>query len=422
MITGILRAIGKPHDVQRILKYTRDEVLWHNTLKPWRRSPRWLLLRVALQTSLQQKDGDRTVHLRYKMFMLLLLARVLDLALKANLSGETLFFMTAKISRRMLKLGQDVEKMPWLQAVRNCMSSAQQEVQKRWSSIQENPDPAGFNENSGLDKMLRVSDTHLRLRSVRSYLKEMQERQPSQADPRPEFPACRGRVVQDPSALPSLDLLQQGDDQNSRIWMFDIEAWVRDHLQDWLTVNLMGSPSGQSCRNLSTMLSLYRKTAQAAYSDPENFSIMVLTLMDIWVALDKCVVVHEPLLKQYKPGIPTLLFDKLLLAKKVDLERLFRIQQYLDSRRHEAQDNYPLLFLEGNTQYSFGVQYFERSLHHKKLKRDIEAIATAERDQKMADLTRMKAQVGYSRSAWKFSIGFHPLASWQNPSTRMRTC
>ncbi|KAK0127299.1 hypothetical protein ONS96_006849 [Cadophora gregata f. sp. sojae] len=392
MLMGILRAIGKPHDVQRVLKYTRDEVLWRDTLAPWRRSARWLLLRVALQTSLKQKDGDRTIHIRYKMFMVLLLTRVLDLAVKDDFPGETLFIMTAKIGRRMLKLGQLVDQMPWLHAVRNSVTNAQQVLENRWSSIQESPDPTGFNENSGLDKMLRVSDTHLRLRSVRGYLKEIQERQPSQVDPRPAIPACDRRVVQDASSLPSVDILQQSNSSNNLIWLLDIEAWARNQLQDWLAVNILGSPSAQSCRNLSVLLSLYRTTAFAAYPDPENFSIMVLTLMDFWVALDKCVVIHEPLLKLYKPGFPASLFNRLLISKKDDLDRLFRIEQYLDSRRSEANDSYPLLFLEGNTQNSFAVQYFERSLHHQKLKRDIEAIATTERDQKMAELTRLKAQ------------------------------
>src|SRR4051794_37175852 len=105
MLTSFLRAFGQPHEVKRIQKYTRDEVLWHNALMPWRRSPRWLLLRVALQTSLKQKTQDTGLHTQYKMFMVLLMAMILDRALRESASGETIFFMTAKISRRMLKLG-----------------------------------------------------------------------------------------------------------------------------------------------------------------------------------------------------------------------------------------------------------------------------------------------------------------------------
>ncbi len=103
MLTGVLRAIGRPYDANRIFKRTRDEVLWDNALKPWRRSPRWLLLRVALQTSLITKAGINNIHTRYKMFMLLVMSHILDLALRASLRGELLFVMAAKISRRLLK-------------------------------------------------------------------------------------------------------------------------------------------------------------------------------------------------------------------------------------------------------------------------------------------------------------------------------
>jgi hypothetical protein len=50
-LPGILRGIGSPLNVSRIDKRTRDDVLWGGGLEPWRRSPRWILLRVAMQTT-----------------------------------------------------------------------------------------------------------------------------------------------------------------------------------------------------------------------------------------------------------------------------------------------------------------------------------------------------------------------------------
>jgi hypothetical protein len=35
MLTGMLRAMGQPHDIPRIYKHTRDDVLWKDALKPW---------------------------------------------------------------------------------------------------------------------------------------------------------------------------------------------------------------------------------------------------------------------------------------------------------------------------------------------------------------------------------------------------
>ncbi|XTI84388.1 hypothetical protein V2W45_1198875, partial [Cenococcum geophilum] len=50
MLTAFLRAIGKPDNIPRIYKHTRDGVMWTNAEKPcassdtWRRSPLWLLI------------------------------------------------------------------------------------------------------------------------------------------------------------------------------------------------------------------------------------------------------------------------------------------------------------------------------------------------------------------------------------------
>ena len=55
MLSSILQGIGTPLNSPdlRIQKNIRDDVLWHKTYVPWRRSPLWLLLRVALQTTLR---------------------------------------------------------------------------------------------------------------------------------------------------------------------------------------------------------------------------------------------------------------------------------------------------------------------------------------------------------------------------------
>lgn len=82
LLTGILRAVGKPWlEIDRIYKHTREDILWKSALKPWRRSPLWLFLRVALQTSMMQIKEEKQLHVRYKSFMLFFMAHVLERAL-----------------------------------------------------------------------------------------------------------------------------------------------------------------------------------------------------------------------------------------------------------------------------------------------------------------------------------------------------
>ena len=85
MLTGMLRALGQPHDVPRIYKHTRDDVLWNGALNPRRRCPFWLFLRVALQTSLMRTDEFEEPHVQYKSFMLFFMAHDLNSALEASL-------------------------------------------------------------------------------------------------------------------------------------------------------------------------------------------------------------------------------------------------------------------------------------------------------------------------------------------------
>ncbi|PGH03626.1 hypothetical protein AJ79_07318 [Helicocarpus griseus UAMH5409] len=53
LLFSVLRTLGRPLDVNRIYKRTRDDVIWQDpVVVPWRRSPLWLLLRVAMQIRL----------------------------------------------------------------------------------------------------------------------------------------------------------------------------------------------------------------------------------------------------------------------------------------------------------------------------------------------------------------------------------
>ena len=62
--------------------------------------------------------------------MLFFMTHVLKGALEASLPSETLFLMTAKISRRALKLGA-VNGTAWLQYVETTMGTVQQELVRR---------------------------------------------------------------------------------------------------------------------------------------------------------------------------------------------------------------------------------------------------------------------------------------------------
>jgi hypothetical protein len=58
-LVNVLAALGQSVDVHAISKNTRDDVLWCDAFQPWRRSPLWLLARVAMQLEFARDGADR---------------------------------------------------------------------------------------------------------------------------------------------------------------------------------------------------------------------------------------------------------------------------------------------------------------------------------------------------------------------------
>lgn len=386
MLTGILRAVGQPLDVPRVYKHTRDDVLWKDALKPWRRCPLWLFLRVALQTSLRRNDDDEP-HQRYKSFMLFFMTHVLERALEASLPSDSLFLMTAKISRRALKLGA-VDGTAWLHYVETTMGAVQQELMRRWNSVEKHPDPKGTQQNWLPSKLSFLHDTKLTLSRLRPYLARVSARSASPSAYHDFTSDCDRRISQCNSSLPDLNLLPR-DGGQVRLYLADLELWVQHSLNGWLYANMKRK---DSCTALAKVIDAYNSAAPSTYTDmPEDISLMVLTTMDLWVALDKCALHQYPLLRDYDPEFPPSLFEPLLLPRKVQMERLSRVEQHLATRRKAAIPGSPSIFRSADAAKSFAVRYFQQPPpHHQELRQRIEAEATNKRSQKISELAKKR--------------------------------
>ena len=384
LLTGILRAVGRPlDDVDRVYKHTREDVLWKSALKPWRRSPLWLFLRVALQTSLMQIKGEEQSHDRYKSFMLFFMANVLDDALKASLPSDMLFFMKAKISRRALKLGK-ADETAWLKYVESITEDVQDELVRRWSLVERDPDPFGTQRAWLPSQLSPLQDAELRLSTLRPYLEKVRARSTTPSSHNPFTSDCGRRISQCSSTLPDLSLLVKRDESQDCLNLTDLERWVETHLDGWLLSNMKYE---SVCTALAKIIETYASVASPNYQDmPEDTSLMLLTLMELWVALDKCALHHYPLLRDYDPEFPPSLFEPLLLPKKLQMERLSHIENYIAMRKKAAQPNSPSIFQSINEARSFSVVYFQQSLHHQQLRQKIESRATSERSSKKAEL------------------------------------
>ena len=145
---------------------------------------------------------------------------------------------------------------------------------------------------------------------------------------------CDQRISQRSVSLPDLNLLSVGNGDYVRLCLTDLELWVQSSLDDWLRANMERQAAVTA---LAALIDTYTTVASLAYKDmPEDISVMLLTSMDLWVALDKCTLHHCTLLHDYTPGFPPSLFEPLMLPKKHQMERLLYIEQYLAGRRAAA--------------------------------------------------------------------------------------
>ena len=377
MFFGILRGLGKPLDVHRVEKRTRDDILWDGAVKPWRRSPFWLLLRVAFQTNLATRE-DRH-HTPYKSFMVFLMARVLQHSLDTSISSELLFAMSAKISRRLLKLGLGND-IPWIKSIHSLIEAVHQKLAARWATIEQNSDP--FQTQTGWDPstLSFCQDTELSLQNLGPYLRAIPFREIGQQERLDFTPQCHRRIEQSSLNFPSLNTSES--DIEIRLWLADVGLWIEDKLAAWLKAS---SDSANATTLLSELIDEYTTLASSIYTgNPEAISLVLLNAMDLWVALDKCAIHHCPMLSQYNPEFPESIFDHLLLPKRFQMERLSRIEEYLRQRRY-------LITTSVFQSVSFASQFYEQSPRHQQLRRRIEADAQEERTRKKSEL-RMKQQ------------------------------
>src|SRR6266702_1322312 len=158
LLVGSLRGFGQPASVDRITKRIGDEVLWKDAFKPWRRSPLWLVIRVALQTSL-----DRDM---YKTFNLFFHAHLLQICIQRRFPSETLHFMRVKMARRLSKLGPAVSDDVY-RAVYDAAKETETLLQNRWLSFQASQ---SISPPWHPEKLDVVRDTAITLKNSRHYL------------------------------------------------------------------------------------------------------------------------------------------------------------------------------------------------------------------------------------------------------------
>jgi hypothetical protein len=280
-----------------------------------------------------------------------------------------------------LKL-QSAEDSPWLTIVHKRVDSAFQVLTERWQALESSPP---YKPRWDLVDLER--DCRLGLPRLGPYLRRLDDRPISAANERHFIPSCCTRIRQDAFQLPDVSLIDIGP---ADIFLADLELWVIDSLDDWLRTNI---GVARSAADLSHVIDTYIATAAVIYTGkPEDISILLLTLLKLWVALDKLAVSHHSLLRDYWPVWDCCLFEPLLLPGRSQMVRLDRIEQYALQRRNQAILDSRYIFEIIDHHSSLSVRYFDQSTSHQQLRTHIEDLASAAQARKKAELVSKSNQ------------------------------
>ncbi|KAL4749322.1 hypothetical protein BDW72DRAFT_214126 [Aspergillus terricola var. indicus] len=370
-------------DGLQVQKNTREEVLWLNAGLPWRRSPLWLLVRVALQVVLRRLCRRHGISDDiYKHYMVYFMSSVLNACLEKAMSDEQIYIMNAKIAHRLRKL--DLLNLPaWFPFVQTVLQKANDSIRKSCGKIM--VQSSIRHDEVCLQKLNFGEDVYHSLPDLDKWLEGLEERQHylSSADFQPRTGLLEFKAVELPSSLVS------GDPDYNPLNLAAFERWVQLYLESWLRVHISNK---DTCQQLGNLIKDYYHVASLLYSsNPEAVSFMLLTILELWIACDKSAVELHPLLGDYDTCVPMDLFESLLLPYRSQMERLARAEDYMKQRRQRLRFRESSIFQDFGTQSCFSVRFFDQSIKHQVLLAEIQDHAERERAKKKLEL-RQKHQ------------------------------
>ncbi|KAI6011417.1 hypothetical protein EDC04DRAFT_3145760 [Pisolithus marmoratus] len=378
LLTGILRAVGRPAEVQRISKRIGDDVVWRDSRLPWRRSSLWLMIRVVLQTTLERSDLGFD---GYKAFMLFFMNGLASEALHNRMPDDILHWVSAKISRRLTKLGKPVPD--WLsEAVLQTCTNIRNRLDSGWKQVQERD---AFSPTWNPFYLNFLADTQLCLLDSHKYISDTLNSSYSTIQPGSYVTGDRLRGTLDSFLSMTGDFFEGAYKVDPRVTLYDVEQEIRHGIDDWVA-GVLANDIAAACEKLELLASKYSSGARETCKDnPEDFSRMVLTVIELWVAIDKLVMRQIPMLCEYSPEVPITLLERLLLRDAHDIQRLCLASNYI-RKRHSGATNGWSVFSDRADSNSFAVRYFNQDVHLQDLMTHIVEVARQERQEKVLEL------------------------------------
>ena len=384
LLTGIMRAMSETPDAMLaqtvyVSKRINDHVLCERDSEaPWRRSPLWLIIRVALQTTLCEWDVEGCAS--FKSFMLYALSSILHTALLLNQPDHLLFVMNAKLARRFCKMPDGSRDRCFaMDSAATVNKMVADELENRWVTIQKRttrqvewPVPT---------KQETIDGAHIDLLASIRYLEVIKGRdafQPRTKSKEFVVPGGDQYATRDLVSPPDLTNLPSPPLERT-IRLYDFEQWVVRQ-GGFSTVDML---------ELAGALNSYIHAALPHYKgNPERLSVAFLTMVEMWIGIDKKVIEWKPHLNNYTPDIPSNVLEPLLLPRRDQMERLSKAELYLEER-HEAAQSQSAIFYDTADSDSFANWFVNQSRPLQATLQEIKEEARRDHEEKLAEMTKI---------------------------------
>ncbi|KAH9056879.1 hypothetical protein EDB87DRAFT_1154928 [Lactarius vividus] len=287
-------------------------------------------------------------------------AHLLRICIERGFPSETLHLMRIKMARRLSELGSAVSDGV-CQVVHDIAQETEELLQNRWTSFQKsqstsppwNPYKPGS-----------ARDTAITLNNSRPYITEALDSSLHSYSPMPFNPSHQPRFADTTDFLRFSDgRLKEAVANDGRIALADFESFVERYLDSWVYSFPLGDDPPDI---IASCVEQYFASATDIYkANPEENSVMILTVMDLWKALDTLTIRRCSLLQSYSPEFSSIPYS-FIVPVPYDV---LNSEKYI-LRRHGEASCATSIFSDHATKSSFAVRYYDDSPQLQRLYND----------------------------------------------------
>ncbi|KAI1469407.1 uncharacterized protein F4812DRAFT_328213 [Daldinia caldariorum] len=354
LLTAILEANGRRISPTLLRKRVRDDVCWFSSV-PWRRLPYWLVLRVGISRYLAMVLGGAHGRIHFKFMMCIIHSMVLN-DTRDTIPLEDQAFLKTKLCRRLFKLDRDSLEQP-------------QAVQESYFLLNRALTPWFKRIIGATTTRINTAWEHEKLNMIRPIL-PLPRKAPRQAQ-RLSLVASRSYLTnarkrfQD--AVPRMAPPTRTTPQQPKVHIQAFGSRLFALFSKEEQLHVVSTNISTSSLSLSTQVRQLHKhildyidqIGGCYENNVEQKSIMLLTLLETWMSLDKVACSMFPLLNDFHPAFTSRLIEVLRFPLLSDMARARKVESYIQDRISQSKTRATLF--DDPCKGCFAERYFNES-------------------------------------------------------------